>query len=1019
METKKYNYFVDIIKFIFSFIIVIYHSWMFNGTFGNGYFNYGFLAVDFYFITTGYLMMSSINNNNKYRKEDLGISTFTFIKGKVLKILPYLLLSYFLGGLFVYKKNFFSISILTSNSFINELIQLGSTGAGININTPTWYISTMIISLIVLYPLAKKFNNNYLYIIAPIFMIFLITLINTKQININYPQGITFFGYNGIYKAFIFIILGNFAFLFTQKIKKINVNVINRLFFTIIELIIYLSLIITFHYNIFGTTFVALLTILGVSITFSNKSYTYDLFNYKIFSKLGKFGIIMFLNNTFIRTFLLSVNSTKSYKSKLFIFILLVLFISLISYILVEYIPKLLKKIINKEKIKITLYRINNKLDNYVKKYGIKKIFICILLILIQFLFLFVIFKSRALNELINTNFYLYVLFICFNCFLIIFLSILKIINKGLMFLLSKPITLLYISIAQLLFIEILNPCSFFPISYIYVFFNIFIVYGINLFLYSIFCKFNLTISITTLLFCVLGIINYFYFSLRGEPFEITELTLIETAIGIIGEYEFTININIIFAFLQIIFTIFSLKKLCKCNSEKCSYKKRVSLIICSLSFLFIVGFYEKPILNMWEKHLSVKSYGYLYSSFVYADATFNVKTPEKYNSNEIKEILNKNNEIDISFKKSPNIIVIMNEAFSDLPTTYGFKTDVDIMPTYHNLNKNVQKGWLYVSTFGGGTSNTEFEFLTGNSMAYMPTSSVPYVQYIKDEQYSLAHYLKTFNYKTVSYHPYYAKGYNRDLIYPLIGFDESYFIEDDLKANQYIRWCLSDSSNYENLINLYENKETDENIFIFNITMQNHGGYIAKSDNVNVTVNVTDEKIQNDELEEYLSLINASDKALKKLINYFKKVEEDTIILFFGDHQPSLKNEVYLKFDRDFISKKDEINEIQKQSQIPFFIWANYDIEEKNNMLISTNYLSLLLLENTNIPLNNYQYFLKKLYKEYPVINKFGYYHNNKFYAWNENNKTNSKLLLTYQNLVHANMFDKENIPLEMWLNN
>ena len=87
--------------------------------------------------------------------------------------------------------------------------------------------------------------------------------------------------------------------------------------------------------------------------------------------------------------------------------------------------------------------------------------------------------------------------------------------------------------------------------------------------------------------------------------------------------------------------------------------------------------------------------------------------------------------------------------------------------------------GKLYVSVKGGNTANTEFEFLTGNSMGFLPAGSVPYQQYIKQEQPSLASHLGALGYVTSALHPYRAKRAGRDKVYPLLGFDNTYFQND------------------------------------------------------------------------------------------------------------------------------------------------------------------------------------------------------------------------------------------------
>ena len=133
-----------------------------------------------------------------------------------------------------------------------------------------------------------------------------------------------------------------------------------------------------------------------------------------------------------------------------------------------------------------------------------------------------------------------------------------------------------------------------------------------------------------------------------------------------------------------------------------------------------------------------------------------------------IKYIINTNNN-----EKMPNIIVIMDEAFSDLSVLGDLETNKDYMPFVHSLQNgadNTITGYLNVSVCGGNTADTEFEFLTGNTMAFLPAGSIPYQQYIKDTTPSLASYLKGLGYETYAQHPYNASGWNRETVYPLLG---------------------------------------------------------------------------------------------------------------------------------------------------------------------------------------------------------------------------------------------------------
>ena len=316
-----------------------------------------------------------------------------------------------------------------------------------------------------------------------------------------------------------------------------------------------------------------------------------------------------------------------------------------------------------------------------------------------------------------------------------------------------------------------------------------------------------------------------------------------------------------------------------------------------------------------------------------------------------------------------PNIIVVMDEAFSDLSVLGDFDTNTDYMPFVHSLekgNENTITGYLNTSVCGGNTADTEFEFLTGNTMAFLPVGSIPYQQYIKSTTPSLASYLKSIGYATYAQHPYYGSGWNRDTVYPLLGFDNLSFMQD-YSNQRFVRKYISDETSFDKIIETYENKPDGQPAFIFNVTMQNHGGYTDTYYGFDNTV--TADKLNNSALDQYLSLIKMTDEDLKNLIEYFSNVDEKTIVVFFGDHQPNdtVASSVLAANGMDYNNLSNE--ELKLRYQVPYVIWANYDIDEATGEDTSVNYLAANALKAAGVPTNDYQSFLLKLKEEYPII--------------------------------------------------
>ena len=324
--------------------------------------------------------------------------------------------------------------------------------------------------------------------------------------------------------------------------------------------------------------------------------------------------------------------------------------------------------------------------------------------------------------------------------------------------------------------------------------------------------------------------------------------------------------------------------------------------------------------------------------------------------------------------EESPNIVVVMNESFSDL-TSYleGYETSTDPMPFVRSLmqQENVISGTCAVSSdMGTGTANSEFEFLTGNSMAYFK-GNTPYVQFIDTETPSLASELAGRGYRTQAMHAYERAGYNRVKVYDRFGFQQYKGIEDFDVDIDVARGYPTDETNYRQLIKDFEENRGGTPQFLFNITMQNHGGYYASDYEWPVRVHeVAPVESYDDSVIAYESSVRMADDALRQLISYLETVDEPTVLLFFGDHEPRLSNEFYSSWFTD--ENGLDLETTAQLHKTPFFIWGNYDLNTDaaaKGSTVSLNYLSTVLFQAAGIKLSPYQEYLADLRMEHPVI--------------------------------------------------
>jgi phosphoglycerol transferase MdoB-like AlkP superfamily enzyme len=316
-----------------------------------------------------------------------------------------------------------------------------------------------------------------------------------------------------------------------------------------------------------------------------------------------------------------------------------------------------------------------------------------------------------------------------------------------------------------------------------------------------------------------------------------------------------------------------------------------------------------------------------------------------------------------------------MNETWSDLSVLgQDFETNEEVMPFISNLMEgaeNTISGNCYVSIVGGDTANSEFEFMTGNTMRFMPSGSIPYMTYIKENTPSLASHMSELGYETYSLHPNTPNAWNRLKVYTNFGFDNILF--DDLDGDDTLttdiekkRGYTTDQAVFDRIEQIYSEKDSDTPIFTWAVTIQDHGDYIAEDD---FTPNIFAEGTDSLELSTYLSLMNLTDKAFENLVEYFSNYDEKTIIVMFGDHQPSnvVVKPIYELNGKSIYNLSTEETELRYIT--PYVIWANYDIEEATNVDTSANYLSAQLLQAGNIPCSDYQNYLLELSKEIPVL--------------------------------------------------
>ena len=319
-----------------------------------------------------------------------------------------------------------------------------------------------------------------------------------------------------------------------------------------------------------------------------------------------------------------------------------------------------------------------------------------------------------------------------------------------------------------------------------------------------------------------------------------------------------------------------------------------------------------------------------------------------------------------------PDIILVLSESYWDARQLRGvefFKTGADDAdfgyskdPMEHfdriASDDGVISGSFYTSGFSGGTARPEFELLTGLTTDGLPSGSVPY-QYIKSDFPCHVRDLKDEGYRCVGLHPYLPSFYRRKSVWPLLGFDECLFageLEDISGIEPLYRGRqISDFTFVEYIKHVLENREEEQPLFVFAVSMENHQPYENKFADEEFTIRAEfeegryGESVQNAVLNFTQGLCDA-DESLARLYEYTKTASRPTMLIWFGDHAPTLGANLSgyvaggLVDDPSFVSAAER----QITQSTPFLVAANFPLADnrvlhmgKGNKVTSYNLLN------------------------------------------------------------------------------
>ena len=497
------------------------------------------------------------------------------------------------------------------------------------------------------------------------------------------------------------------------------------------------------------------------------------------------------------------------------------------------------------------------------------------------------------------------------------------------------------------------------------------------------------TLIISRILYLGLCMADYYVLKARGTEIELADPSALGTAASVAGNYKLkltgSVAGSVVLSFAQIWLENEAWGSSTFRSTLTCSFRITYVIMYAVVFSLFLfTPFLEKIGITYYE-FLNID--GVVLNLLLEKRDNMKDQTPDDYRADEIAGIAERyktegsNSKADDTEKVTqtsenlrPNIIVIMNEAFSDLRIHGQLNTDRAIMPFLDGCVDQHIYGDTCVSILGGNTAYSEYEFLTGDSTLdyhYCPYSAKVIKPGMKVG--GVVSHMRSLDYRTIAMHSYRRENWRRPIVYDAMGFDEQYYI-DDFDKVETIRSFASDKCHYDQIIKMFREKKPGERLFHFNVTMQNHGGY-NPDEQMNDKIHLRDYPGKFGDLETYLTLVNESDKAIQYLVDFFQDYSEPTIIYMFGDHQPKCPDTF---FEEMYGKPASQLTFSERMNAYvtPYHVFMNEacgtkwrDIQKYGK--ISLNYVGSYLCSLAGLPKTGYMRYLDDMQKMYPVISK------------------------------------------------
>lgn len=425
--------------------------------------------------------------------------------------------------------------------------------------------------------------------------------------------------------------------------------------------------------------------------------------------------------------------------------------------------------------------------------------------------------------------------------------------------------------------------------------FNTYLIFITFLLVYLVRRRVFLRILVTAF-WLILGITNGYMLMVRVTPFNAQDLKVATDAVTLFDKYFSGFEGMMLAA--GIVAVVVWLISMWRRGGQYRGKMHRMAALIGIVVCFGVTGLITNLAINkrvvsnyFGNIAFAYEDYGFPYC---FSASVFNtgISQPNDYSEETIDRIGNnkKITEATTGRKEMPNIIFIQLESFFDPNEVEFFTTSEDPIPNFRKLMENYSTGYFKVPSVGAGTANTEFEVLTGMNLRYFGPGEYPYKTVLKYQTAeSAATALAKFGYGTHALHNNGGNFYSRADVFNNIGFD-SYTSKEFMNILQLTEngWAKDDILT-QHILNAMDTTEQQD--FVFGITVQGHGDYPEEKllENPRIKVNGIEDEGRTNAWEYFVNQLYETDQFVGELLQRLKEREEPTVLVLYGDHLPTM----------------------------------------------------------------------------------------------------------------------------------